>query len=154
MSWSRGIVLLHCCLSLLFPGSVRALIDKAGNLDELANYTNIVLVSPGEEDVATVFGGDAERFARESEEAGVLVYDVPAGFDTVSITLFTKNDPDWQLKAIVGGVPVLTLTAENVTAAIGNEVRVLSHSCFIEHLHVIVCFPETFLVLLCLRCCT
>lgn len=128
MSWSCGIVLLHCCLALLFSGSVRALIDKAGNFDELANYTNIVLVSPGDEDVAAVFGGDADRFARESEEAGVLVYDVPAGFATVSITLFTKNDPDWQLEAIVGGVSVLTLTAENVTAAIGKEVRVLLQS--------------------------
>lgn len=128
MSRGRGCNFLHCCLGLLWCSSVRALVDKADNFSELANHTNIIVVPSGQEDVATVFGGDADRFARETEEAGVLIYNVPDGFATVTITLFTKNDPDWELEAIVGGVSVLTLTAENVTAAIDIEVRNLVES--------------------------
>lgn len=98
--------------------------DKASSLDEVSNATNIVLVSPGQEDAASVFGGDVDRFARESEEAGVLVYDVVEGFSSATISFFTKNDPDWQLEAVVGDVSVLTLTEANVTAAIDTEVSV------------------------------
>lgn len=117
---------MRCCLYLLLSLSAQALIDKADNFNALSNHTNIIL-APDEVDanVQTAFGGDADRFTRDTAEPGMLTYYVPDGITGIRMTVFTKNDPDWELEATVGGISVLTLTAENVTAAINSQVRTM-----------------------------
>ena len=136
MSWSSGRLALSCCLYLLVSCLARALVDKAENFDALSNYTNIILAPEEDADVRSVFGGDSARFTRDIAEPGRLEYFLSVGINNVRITVFTKNDPDWELEAVVGGTSVLTLTAENVTSAVGREVCVLRHREFM-YLHML-----------------
>ena len=112
---------LACSVCTLEQYGVRAALDQASDFTVADEKANIIAASnPGEADVEAQFGGDANRFARQTSDSGSFTYSEDQGIDQVSVTAFaliSDEAGDWVLTVSVGSKELLVLSAEQVQEA-------------------------------------
>lgn len=140
-----SLLSLLCALILAF--GVRAAVDEAGDLTVVDAQTNIIQAdNPGQEQVDSLFTGDASRFARQTNALGSLTYEEAQGIDQVSLIVYALTTPqagDWQLSVTVGARDVLTLTAQQLQEAFASTTV---RPCISRPKHLYYVFDSTALV--------
>jgi hypothetical protein len=138
MAWSRKGPANPSCVSLVFSvlallACVHAAVDEAADFSIVDATSNIISASnPGQAELASSFGGDANRFARRTSSLGSLQYEEEQGIDEVSVTIFALTSPAagaWQFTITVGSKDVLVLGVSQLQEALAaTTVRTCIHS--------------------------